>query len=803
MRPSSSGRIGRIRGVLLSVVAGVAVLVLGLAVRGGPSAGTGSFVLGWTWGLVVLAALVGWGRACNKLLLPDTHRGWGMRGAWGMALTVAVGGVLNLLGLISPGVVFVFLAAGVAFLVWRPSVRWRGSERFAARDPVVLLLLAIVAGLAMLQYSASVAGTVDTVHARPAFDAHDDLQGYLFFPTKMLQTGSLGKDPFEPRRALSLGGQSFLDTLILSARPFRALHVLDEGIAMLIVLGLILGAGRRRGLGPRPTVLLAFLALSLPHLEMRGNTSALFTGVALLLAWFFEELEEPSPAGRYGGRWVLIGLLVAAACAVKSTFIPFTVIFFGLTLIAGVTGRENRRRTLGGAALIAAVTVVTVAPWMISVRLSSGTFLYPVFGEGFLGAASTHGFPAVQGDFGVSAVAVAIMIRRRLLDLLPVVLLLIFAEDPRPRRPVTALALGAVLTAVVLVIAGDTNLNHSLIRYTFPLAATALLGVAVASLEDANRKPAHLRVAVAVAVVVMTIFAGRARLGEMMDQVLVNVGQGVKGEQLVPEADREGIRRLQAALPEGASVLATLRYPFLLDNRRNQVFIMSLPGFSSPPPGLPVDGGAEAIASYLRGQGVRYLAYGGMDDIKDLLGLTEKKIRTYYPRSQTRWAMLIYHRLYRQEVQELTFTRRVLYSDARRVLVDLAVRETTVLPPAVPDRLGFYADNNWTDGDGLLPGLDVTVPPAARELEVMLYPAHPQAADPASLGLEVLVNGVNLVPVGAEPLHLRFALPRLLRCIHMIELRSSTFIPKHAGVGEDTRRLGVPVAKIVIPPPEG
>ncbi len=450
-----------------------------------------------------------------------------------------------------------------------------------------------------------------------------------------------------------------------------------------------------------------------------------------------------------------------------------------------------------------AVAVAALAPWRIALDLSSGTFLYPVLGRGFLGAASNHGFPAVRGDFGVPAVAVARMIWRRLLPLLPALLLLVFVEDRRPRRPAIALGLAAALAVPVIVLAGDPNLNHSLMRYVFPLVAAALVGLAVAALEGAGDRPDRLRTVAAVAVIVALLVTGRGRAGAMVDQMLVNIGRGVAGRPLVPDADREAVRRLQEALPGGATVLATLRYPFLLDQRRNRVFIMSLPGFSSPPPGLPIDDGAGAVASYLVGHGVRFLAYGGMRRLGDLLALTEKDIRSRYPRSRMRWAMLVYHRLYRREVLELASTRRVLYRDDRRVLVDLATRETTVFPSAVAGRRGFYRDYNWTDGDGVLKGLDLPVPPGARELDVVLFPAHPRASDPGSLGVRVLVDGKALEPLGAAPLRLRFALPRNLRRLHRIEIRSDTFVPARAGIGADTRRLGIPVAKIVVPAPGG
>ena len=49
------------------------------------------------------------------------------------------------------------------------------------------------------------------------FNAHDDYHAYLVHPMKMIQSHTLGADPFNDRQMLSsFGGMSFLQTLIVS-----------------------------------------------------------------------------------------------------------------------------------------------------------------------------------------------------------------------------------------------------------------------------------------------------------------------------------------------------------------------------------------------------------------------------------------------------------------------------------------------------------------------------------------------------------------------------------------------------------
>ncbi len=775
----------------------------GVVIRHGPKAGSVSFLLSWIWGLLVLLALIGWGRWLHRTLLREWPMGWGMHGALGLALTVVAGGVLNLAGVISPAVILVYLAAGTGLICWRCSPgTHRRAWRWLADNPALIAGLVLLTGLALLQYSSSISGTIDTVNAHPAFDMHDDAQAYLVFPEKMLETGSMGHEPFEARRALSLGGQSFLDTMVLVTRPVRALHLIDEGVALLILVGLAWGAGRRFRIGRYLTMLAVLLVLVMPHLPMRGNASALLTGVALLLAWFLLEMGRPGADAvpRRGLRvWVVLALPAAAACAVKSTFIPFAVPFFLLLSVADLAGRSDRRAALAEAGAVAGLIAVFVSPWMLSMELSSGTPLYPVLGHGFLGAASNHGFPAVRGHFAKPALDVIRAIWRHVFVLWPVAFLLLFVPARRRRRPVLALGAAASIAVVLYVMLGDPNLNRSLSRYTFPMLMVALIGLELAAFEGAGEaEDRSMRLAPVAGIVIAVAFfvtiAGQVRA--MGDQMIINVAHGIEGQPFVAEHDASALAKLQRAVPPGATVLTTLRMPFLLDFARNRILIMSLPGFSSPPPGLPIDDGAEAVSRYLLSHHIRYLAYGGVRSLRDLLQLSRGDIEARYPHSKMRWEILTYHELYRKIVLELAVSRKVLYADGRRVLLDLATPDYTIVPGAVAGRHGFYPDFNWTKGDGTLNGFELAVPPGMNGLTVELYHVRPGWDEPAQFDVHVRADGTELEPRGSAPGELTFALPPALRVIHRIEIRSSVFVPRQCGLGNDGRTLGIPVERI-------
>jgi hypothetical protein len=65
---------------------------------------------------------------------------------------------------------------------------------------------------------------------------------------------------------------------------------------------------------------------------------------------------------------------------------------------------------------------------------------------------------------------------------------------------------------------------------------------------------------------------------------------------------------LSKFIPHDGGVLLRVSYPFLLAARSN-VFIADYPGSASPPPGMPIGKGPNALRNYLLSCGIRYVAW--------------------------------------------------------------------------------------------------------------------------------------------------------------------------------------------------
>src|SRR5262249_17475077 len=153
----------------------------------------------------------------------------------GFAFSTCLGGVVDLAGVISRWLIIGFLTVGGIAFVYR-FVRYAATANPTA-DPKLgswLLtppLLGAAGALLALRIAGSVIVLQPSTHRMQdgSFNIFDDFQAYIVYPLKMLDTGSMGADPFSVRRTPThaLGGNSFLQTFVVAALPVQSLRLLD------------------------------------------------------------------------------------------------------------------------------------------------------------------------------------------------------------------------------------------------------------------------------------------------------------------------------------------------------------------------------------------------------------------------------------------------------------------------------------------------------------------------------------------------------------------------------------------------
>jgi hypothetical protein len=577
-----------------------------------------AFLFAFFWGIAVLLSWVGWGVILNRLLFPGHRADWSLRAVWGVSLLVFLGGILNYARKVSPASILLLMGLGILALLldlWLARASFFESLRLWHRDlnadRFLTAAILILAALFLLRYGASVASPLERQPSFSAFNAHDDFQAYMVFGNKMLQTGSLDPEPYSERGiSASLGSQWFLHGFVLSMLSEGNLHLIDQGLALWIILGLLLGLFRDRGAPRWMSVWVLFFALLIPPPFM--NVSALLMGLALLLGLYRTFVWSALANHLFIPRAVVVALLASAACAAKSNMIPMCVLAFLLIYLFYIARAERRGEAVREFVMASLLTGVFLLPWMLSMYRAAGTLLYPILGEGNHGSA--YG-TFLHSGAGLTPTEWLRLILNKLAfpPITALVGLITFAmwmsrKDPGWRDARLPFQLGLLLSSFLLL---SVFRDHWFLRYTFAGIFAALF-VGVAEVLIASSKEIGNRVssgAVVAALSMGMVWGSQWNDSYRMYRGVVRrVQYGVQGKELTPREWIEQYRKMQHAVPEGETMLTRLEYPFLLDFRRNQVYIADWPGGASPPPGMPFTG-SEALAEYLVTQSVRYVAY--------------------------------------------------------------------------------------------------------------------------------------------------------------------------------------------------
>ena len=588
------------------------------------------------WSLVIFASFWGYGEALRLALKRPEFEdlGWGLTAAWGMALTLAIGGFLMMLSVatapVLTGVVLfgAALAAYQAFaknLLADPADSKKGKKSksiessqqstdsrkalsFHATDWVLWFMVG-VAFLCSIAWPHQV-------------DPNDDLICYLMLPERILQTGTL-IEPFSVRRMGSLGGHSLLQALTMLVGNERAGHVADSGLGMLLWFGILWGMLSKAAPGMWwLRFLVLFLAVFLP--VPRINTMSSLTGTALLTA-LFVTLDRWSDTKKTGLRSLLpIGLLAAGAASLRPIYLlPAAGIVGLLGMLMLVESFCSKSRTKIGVPFLlgtGSLTAAFMVSYMVVLWLSNGTIHFPPF-HGFMNPAFEL-IGSKEGALADSANALAFLFSQEMVVIFACFLLAFAVAN---RALATSIIFATAFCSWLVAQKFGVTVYSEIYRYTFPGAVAAgffFLAKAVSLRSESELRIASLPTLIAIPLV--AIF-------------LVNAPQagrewGLRAKTLPEELDLPksildpnlalAYRLLQDKVPTGKSILAVVDAPYLLNYSRNPIYNVDAIGGSSPWGGMPFFQGPEALKNYLVKNGVDYIL--SVDFEKALLLYTRK-----------------------------------------------------------------------------------------------------------------------------------------------------------------------------------
>jgi hypothetical protein len=577
------------------------------------------FLLGFAAGLGIILSLAGWGTLVVKVLRTDSSNGFGFNAAVGLALSTSVGAVLNLAQVISPLVVRVYLLIGLLLGVFFFAIQQRrqiadglGSAWAYFRQRKILALVAFFfASVTFIKYAAVVSPGV--------FHPHDDYHAYFVFPTHMLQTGTLGQDPFSERRITStLGGNYFVNTFTLAVTGrYESMRLLDEGVSFIILLVLLTEIMSRRKI-PGYWILTVLVGAALFQGAV-SNITAVYSGTALMIVLF--ELLDTVGDDPGLNHAVLLAIVSAGLMSLKTTFAPITGIFFLSYYWFQLSRVREKSKAVISAAVCALLIFILLVPWMIDAHRSSGTFFYPLLGKGYHGSrygtfllpTSHMGFSNLLGfiDGFVNSLGTILAIEAFLIFLA--------YRMKKGNRLVELIIVINLLIDAVFIGIGIGGVQTYRYEFAFLFAVALFLLVKELALDVNLSAPnPSLNFAERVAPVLLL----GIMIGGGMDQFVLNEKWGglpqllntFKDRSIDSPAEIAEYRDMQLAVPPGQKMMVRLDKNFLLDFRRNVIYINDLPGGASLPPGIPAFKGPDALADYLLQHGIRYLAYSYGDE---------------------------------------------------------------------------------------------------------------------------------------------------------------------------------------------
>jgi len=633
------------------------------------------------WGLAILAALTGWGRLLARHSQNEDNAAadWLEAPAWGIAISSLAGSLMNLCGLATRTGVTLFILAGCAlggFFLLRPfrnTAHWRRLRM----DWKWLVLLTLPLCALALRFGSSVQiATYNPYEYWPEpvyLNPHDDAQSYLVSPERMLQTGSLGQDPFNSRQMMSaLGAQHFLNAMAMAVFAPEHVHIIEGGVGLAAACLAAAGLGARLRLGRAGTAMLMLVPLIFRPWYI--NISSTTTTVAVLIALCSALIQLFKP-NQTTGRWILsAGLLLAAACSLKTTTIPTAIV--AVVIAAGLSAIVQKSyRPLGYGLLVGLVGLVVMTPWMLWQYRSSGTPLYPLLGRGF--HVETY-FPSPPTPFHGTAVE---SLKTGLI--LPIVLIAglllawlvpaVRAKVDRPTAFVTlAILLGWAIAWPLIAISTEYN---GVTRYLVAAEITALTMLLACGWQaglQLSVLPGYRWARWTGPLLLAALFLGeRAELQVTYVQMTPHdFASSVSGNTKVWDILAKEVHSAQMAVPAGEKILAYADAPSWFDFTSNPVFVADWPGEASPPPGMPVHQGGEAVAVYLLGQNVRYVIYSYKSRANFPRVIFYYDLDPSLGRVMNRTTSLAF--AFQDDLAELSQSRVRLYDDGHLEVLDLA-----------------------------------------------------------------------------------------------------------------------------------
>jgi hypothetical protein len=569
-----------------------------------------SFAGALVWAWLLLVSFTGWGRMTGKLFrsprLPAS-----VACSLGIAAVVFLGGWLNLVHAIYPGVLFAIAALGWLFYLasrnQRPEeYRWLQFWRNASRGSKILIVLALL--ILVLRVAATV--------RLGMFNNLDDNAAYMVFPHKMLAVHSFAYDPFSDRRIISsLGGSYLLQAFVIAATSLTHIAMADRTLGLILLAGILLDLGIAFNLSPTQIAILEFFAYLTPIEMINLTFITLPVSVLLAMEWFLWQSTAENQVERNNFAF-FAGAMGGAAIAMKSTYLPMVgaLLLFSWWMLRSGNQRKDGLRIFCICGL-GALSVLLA--WMIAMKMTSGTYLFPVLGHGV--DYSSYGIVNAQQVFHSHRAFLKIFLQGAALLILAALQLFFGKKEYRTR-----FSTGILLAAAIAITAFNYKSGGDFIwRYNFPQFFSAIIIFYLAAAgtnnqaerrDDWSRRLFYCGVFALAAMIFYYDAAGQhprpfREVAMEWKDYRPALRASLSGLDLASPEIRAEYHAAETALSTNATALENTANPFLFNYARHNTLIADWPGAASPGKVWPLRGNSSQAGNFLINHSIRYLIY--------------------------------------------------------------------------------------------------------------------------------------------------------------------------------------------------
>lgn len=663
--------------------------------------------------LVILAffiSLYGWGRLVSKFIYPEDVRCWPYSVTLGLASWILLGGILNVIHLAYPVMLYAIFGLGVLLSLvfgfsWIPKAQlanwaWLHQGEFLVPFSRTNLLSY---GLPLPLALVAVAFLVATLLPGNVFNFHDDFHTYFVRPVRMLQTGTVGGDPFDVLGLDSLGSLAFLQSFVVASFPITYINGFDAIFCFALYVFLLIEVARYLQIHWVYVIspLLVFVVINPQYV----NVSALYSGSVLILALIFAshllcKSDESRDLKSSLKMTIPVGVFLSCLISLKVTFVLYAVIYFltyfGLSILFGADRKRNAIITVFSALIV----IVATTPW-IAVHLPNYSMHLSLASAESAGMNNSTNFFVRLMSFNFSDTWTLLSFDRlfwggryfdysfvvAMLALASVISIYLLKSRKRETRehdllPVFSSCIGAILVYFV-------NVNifslQSGLRYSCPVligslpAALLLLGQYTlrdpgASQASVNRLSMVSRLGVLLLVlqgVLIALFSnvflervGRAYSAQTLISFPINKRYVRYNKAALGSEARKWVLGFQSNTEEGKTILAWMSVPFRFDFGRNRVLTVMEPGLINPWLNISSDESPETLGDYIRQLGIRYVVW-------EHKGYGMKSIRVLSAQGSPRSRVVRNHIYLRETLNVLAERGKILYGDDRIVVIDM------------------------------------------------------------------------------------------------------------------------------------